>query len=694
MRFTSIIKQKAASGFTLVEVLIIAPVVILVISGFVALIVVLVGDVLAVRDRNNMSYEIRDSLDRIEQDVRISTQFLVTSSTLQSPQGSNNNFTGTAAFSNSNSLILGTLTTDKNPVDSTRQLIYYAKQPNDCGSALLSYNRAFISKVIYFIKDGSLWRRSYLLPYNTTASPANDETVCSTPWQQNSCSPGYTAPRCQTSDQEVMKNVSSFSVKYYASPQSTTELGAANALNASSVEVRVNGSKTIAGRTVTNTSSVRVNKLNNIDADLPIPASPTPPGGGSGSAGTISGVATGTTNTANFSWDPVPSATSYLISYNINGGPWIDATNDSFTTNFVVTAYRNDTVTLKVAAKNSSGTSSYSQAAATMPAWNACNIGGGWTNYLNTYATAGFTETSTGIVHMKGLIKNGSTSVGTVLCTLPPGFRPNAKLIFLTSSNGVTNGIAEGAPARIDVATNGDVILDYGGNSSWIDLDMIRFVASDAPYTWNTMTTENSWVNYGFGYSDMQYSVDSIGRVQLQGLLKNGNYTDWTIATRVPAALRPSQFMNFATASSTAFNNFGVANGGSYGGVTARGLNGQAYWQIQGRYYPYTFNSWTGLSLQNSWVAFDAVNYAPPSYTKASDGVVTVRGLIKNGTYAPGTVIANLPAGYRPAERQIYTCTANGSWSRVDVLPNGNIEIRAAYNGWISLDTMTFLAEQ
>jgi hypothetical protein len=492
-----------------------------------------------------------------------------------------------------------------------------------------------------------------------------------------------------------MKNVSSFSVKYYASPQSTTELGAANALNASSVEVRVNGSKTIAGRTVTNTSSVRVNKLNNIDADLPIPASPTPPGGGSGSAGTISGVATGTTNTANFSWDPVPSATSYLISYNINGGPWIDATNDSFTTNFVVTAYRNDTVTLKVAAKNSSGTSSYSQAAATMPAWNACNIGGGWTNYLNTYATAGFTETSTGIVHMKGLIKNGSTSVGTVLCTLPPGFRPNAKLIFLTSTNGTTNGVGEGAPARIDVATNGDVILDYGANTSWINLDMIRFVASGAPYTWNNMTPENGWQNYANGYSDMQYVVDSIGRVQLQGLMKNGTTTDWTITARTPAAQRPPQFMNWPAASSNnAFNNFGLANGGSYGGVTARGVATNAYWSIQGRYYPYTFNSWTGLPLVSSWVAFDAANYSPPSYTKASDGVVTVRGLIKNGAYAPGSVIATLPAGYRPAERQIYTCISNGAWSRVDVLPTGEIQIRAAYNGWISLDSISFLAEQ
>src|ERR671933_425112 len=213
MRCMSITKQNT-KGFTLVEMLIIAPVVILVISGFIALIITMVGDVLAMRDRNNMTFEIRDTLDRIEQDSRLSTQFLVTSGTLPSPQGSDSGFAGTAAFTSTDSLIMGTLTTNKNPMDSTRQLVFYAKQPNDCGS-LETYNRPFIGKTIYFLKNGSLWRRTFLFNYNTNATP-NDETLCAAPWQQNSCNPGYLpATRCQTNDIEVMKNVSSFGVKYY-----------------------------------------------------------------------------------------------------------------------------------------------------------------------------------------------------------------------------------------------------------------------------------------------------------------------------------------------------------------------------------------------------------------------------------------------------------------------------------------------
>src|SRR5258708_5983535 len=105
MRYT--LPNKNTEGFTLIEVLIIAPIVILAISGFVALMITMIGDSLATRDQNNLILETQDALDRIEQDTRLTTQFLATSMTMPSPQGSDSNFTGTAAFSSTNTLILG-----------------------------------------------------------------------------------------------------------------------------------------------------------------------------------------------------------------------------------------------------------------------------------------------------------------------------------------------------------------------------------------------------------------------------------------------------------------------------------------------------------------------------------------------------------------------------------------------------------
>lgn len=672
MRFTSITKKTNTQGFTLIEILIIAPIVILAISVFISLIINMVGDVLAVRDRNNMSYEIRDTLDRIEQDSRLSTQFLTTSSALLSPQGSDNNFTGTAAFSNTNSLIMGTLTTDKNPVDSSRQLIFYAKQPNDCGS-LQSYNRPFISKIIYFIKDNSLWRRTYILPYNTNASP-NDETLCNAPWQQNSCSPGYSlATRCQTNDMQLMQNVTSFNVKYFSSPSSTTDIGAANALNATTIEVTLNGQKLVAGRTVNNTGSVRTSKLNAIDADLPIPGTPTV-------SGQISAP-----NTLRFSWSIVPAATSYLISYNINGGSWIDATNDSTTTFFEVPAYRNDTVTMRVTAKNSSGSSPYGQAAATIPAWYTPTLQNGWGIFDTSgyYAPPGYTKSNAGIVVLKGVVSGGNTNIDTPIFNLPVGYRPTHRIIFQTDT--------AGSASRVDIMPNGDVLVNRV-NAGWLVLDGIRFVSSSAGYTWTDLssTFQNSWKNYdNSGYwAPLRSTLDSVGRGHFQGLVSGGTNVNPTIIATLPAGQRASSEYIHLPASSTGFNYTAFGTN-----IHAKGVsNATDYYSLQGMFYPST-TGWTTLTL-NGWVPYDT-GHTQPRYRKGSDNIVSVKGLIKGGSTNGGDVIATLPPGYRPKERICIAGVAGGVHSRIDILSGGEIIVGGYVNSsWTSLDNISFMADQ
>lgn len=253
----------SSNGFTLIEILVIAPIVLLAIGGFIALMVAMVGDVMVTRDNNRMLYEAQDTLKRVESDVRLSTAFLTTTGTLISPQGSNSNFTGTAAFTNtSNTLILNSLVTDKSPTDSSRELIYFKDQPNACGATKI-FNNVLYSKVIYFINAGSLWRRTTISPFNTNAT-TDSQTVCAAPWQQDSCSPGYAASRCKTNDVEVMKNVSSLGVEYYNSPTSTSDIGAANANAAVTIKVTVTGQKTTATKTITVTQSLRATRLNTV----------------------------------------------------------------------------------------------------------------------------------------------------------------------------------------------------------------------------------------------------------------------------------------------------------------------------------------------------------------------------------------------------------------------------------------------
>lgn len=661
------------AGFTLVEVLIIAPVVIIAISGFIALMVSLVGDVLVTRDQNNLMYETQDALDRIEQDTRLSTQFLTTSGTQIAPQGSDSNFTGTAAFSNSGStLILGSLTTDKTPSDPTRKLVYYTNQPYTCNSSQVGYNRVFLSKVIYFIKNGSLWRRAILPDYNTNVTP-DDFTICSVPWQRNTCSPGYApATRCQTNDSEVMANVSSFSIKYYSTPSGTIDIGSAQAQAASTIEVTLNGQKTTGGRSLTSTGSVRATKLNSIDVDTPIPAVP---------------VVTGQSNatSAVFSWDYVPLASSYLVSYNINGGSWSNVTLGAQTTSYTVNASLGDTVTLRVSAKNTAGTSSYGQASVTIPVWHTCNLQNNWINYDTVYTTPGYTKTNNDVVVMKGLIKNGTATSGTTLCRLPVGYRPSAQLAFHTN----TSNAGEGTTGRVDVLPTGEVII-VSGNNGWFSLDSIRFIASTAPYSWTDLTTTNGWSNVGSPYSDLKSTLDSTGRAHIQGVVKNGTYTNPTTITTLPANTQSSKYNLLPVASGAAFNYASIS-----ALIEAKGINPNSFYSVQAMYYPAAFAGWSTLTLNSSagWQVFDSA-HTSPQYTKSADGIVTVRGFIKNGTTTVGTALATLPPGYRPKERVIYSCVANGSFCRVDILPSGTIEIRSASATWTSLDGLNFIAEQ
>lgn len=671
--------QKSA-GFTLIEILIIAPIVVIAISGFVALMVSLVGKVLVARDQGAMTYDTQNALNRIEEDVRLSAKFFTTTGTLPTPQGSNNNFTGTSAFTNtSNTLILNALATDSNPRDSDRWLMYYDNQPNPCGSTETS-NRVFSIRIIYFIKNGSLWRRTYVPDWNLNTSSPDANTICTYsssyyPWQKNSCSPGYSASRCKAEDEKVMDNITALSVQYFSDPKSTTDIGAANAETATTINATITGSKTTAGNPITTSSSLRVTKLNSINTDASPLTAPVV------SHSILNG------DTAVFSWAGIPSATNYLISYNVNGGTWTNTTASGSTTSYAVSANRGDTVSIKVAATNGTYTSSYTADAATLPLWVDADFGSagsGWVDYSSTFAHATYTRTSAGVVSLKGLVKNGTATWDTTMFTLPPGYRPDTRLIFYVGSyNAGASGFG-----RIDVLPSGEVRF-MQGTSNWISLDSIKFLANGS---WTDLTTQNGWVNYGPGYPNLGVASDSAGRAHLRGLVKNGPTSPITvIGGPLPANLQPpNQWILPGVTSGTAFASYDIKPTDV---ITRSAVT--SYIATNAIYYPSSYGGWINLPLQGGWVVYSST-FNSPQYTKGSDGLVTVKGLIKNGTSTSnGTILAQLPPGYRPSEKLIFSSVANSHHARIDVASNGNITIEGSGDAvWMSLDQISFMAEQ
>jgi N-acetylneuraminic acid mutarotase len=92
-----------------------------------------------------------------------------------------------------------------------------------------------------------------------------------------------------------------------------------------------------------------------------------------------------------------------------------------------------------------------------------------FTNYGNGYAAVGYYKDKMGRVYLRGMVNNVSNPSGLVVFTLPTGYRPTSgKLVFTTTSNA--------SMGRIDIAANGDVIINLG-LAGWTSLDGISFKA-------------------------------------------------------------------------------------------------------------------------------------------------------------------------------------------------------------------------
>lgn len=270
------LKPDRKSGFTIVEILIIAPVVILVIGAFISVIVSMTGDVLSTRGSNNLAYNIQDALNRIDQDVKTSGGFLATNNiTLTTPQGYNDdvtNFDNVDATSGTK-LILNVPATTSSPLAASPNLVY-ENNPNPCGSSQVNSNNPVMLNVVYFVKNNTLWRR--------ILAPANYKTIgCSIPWQQPSCSPALVVVPafCATKDIRLVDGVNpstGFVVDYYTDPSSTTASNNVSATDSvrqtalqttNTINVTITATNTIAGRDVTQSGVIRsVSPNNNITA--------------------------------------------------------------------------------------------------------------------------------------------------------------------------------------------------------------------------------------------------------------------------------------------------------------------------------------------------------------------------------------------------------------------------------------------
>lgn len=243
--------------------------------------------------------------------------------------------------------------------------------------------------------------------------------------------------------------------------------------------------------------------------------------------------------------------------------------------------------------------------------------------------------------------------------------------------------------ASIKILADGSITASTDVSATATSLDRIAYTTGN-DYT--PLTLLSGWAHHPSDSPTLGYKVDSVGRVILQGSLDPG-------ATGSSIANVPTSSPDLTVSPKLIIPFRAGCNG--YVGVnidTALTTRGQCMGSAvfaQTMYYPNAAApSWTTMTLKNSWVVFNATSNATPQYTKASDNVVTLKGLIKSGSTTNGVVLFTLPAGYRPAATLTFASMCNDLPCRIDIQADGDVLGRGVDAGWTTLSGINFVAEQ
>jgi hypothetical protein len=111
--------------------------------------------------------------------------------------------------------------------------------------------------------------------------------------------------------------------------------------------------------------------------------------------------------------------------------------------------------------------------------WTSATLLNSWVAYDSTtptttqWGTLQYLKDACGFVHLRGLIRSGTTTPGTTVAVLPAGFRPGTNTLFPVR----TAAGADDRTGRCDIYSNGNVTIQGNIGADYLSFNGITFLA-------------------------------------------------------------------------------------------------------------------------------------------------------------------------------------------------------------------------
>lgn len=237
-----LIRRNKQEGFTLVELLVITPIIILAVAGTVALLINLVAENAITNAENAASAEVQNALNEIQNSLSSSSTLLTRDSDLNASDASKSDYP--AGPASSEKPFAGAYIIGKTHDQVADGPAFIANDPNDCSSPDKVKNSIRPTNTIYFAQDTTSSKTDLKRRVITATSPA----ICGASIIRQSCK--ITSPPSGCAEDAILaKDVVRFQPRYYTSSGSEIN-DLSNLSNATAVSIELIIKRSVAGKDV------------------------------------------------------------------------------------------------------------------------------------------------------------------------------------------------------------------------------------------------------------------------------------------------------------------------------------------------------------------------------------------------------------------------------------------------------------